>query len=775
MEKAGIKAAALNENTSQKDASKALRQKDGAHLIFASPEYLLHNPRMKKLYADEEARKRVLGVLVDEGHVIHEWADNFRKDFRELNTLRVILGNDVPWWVLSATFTNRIFKTVYETLSFGTSRPFWGIDVGTERPNLAQYVRPMESAATSYLSLIPFIPAGAQTEDDIPKTIIFFRSIAETRDACLAIKALLPPHLHPSIQPFAAPDEEETKEKRLQGLKEGRIRMLCCTIAAGMGCDIPDIKVAVIYGVDSFVSFVQKGGRAGRDGKAGARIVWLVEDWMFQDKGGGKRMEERRAKVDPMTSEYIHRQRTGSCLRDFTREVFRPEPEKLDLPGFGGKQASKLEVSWVVKGEKMSPGPGECCSASSCREPGSDLNAGFLTETEKAAAESRHHLILKVLKSETSASEAILGPPPGNTGIHCPNGEKVAFQEALEKWRDDYWKSVCGESPMLSRAWVLGEGNIKRLVKNLRRIINTDREKIDRKWFRALITTASTDEAVDSLLVRIQRFHDEFFARLKERNPRTSKQQKTSYSTSQQRPPSPAASTFTQDSYCDPDYPPPQSHGSGASSSQSNRKRARRSGAIVQAGASSLTTVRVLTTRPKQALPQPASRQQSPQSPFRLTRLTQMLPEPMLVSHPPLSHTPLAHVPTRIPRQRQQLDPALAAAPPSPWHTSNTIHISHPPSLPMQISHSSLQPDPMGTPPRFLYQLHPPHHAQPPSFPVPATVQGTQFAIPSQSTTVHSQQRFHAPRSPRSFSQPSAHPYNPHFPLGSQNQYSQPL
>ena len=144
----------------------------------------------------------------------------------------------------------------------------------------------MESAANSYLSLIPFIPEGAQTKDDIPKTIIFLRSISETRDACFAIRALLPSHLHPCIQSFAAPDEESTKEQRLKGLTEGHIRVLCCTIAAGMGCDIPDIKVAVIYGLDSFVSFIQKGGRAGRDGKAGAKMGWLVEDWVFEEKAG---------------------------------------------------------------------------------------------------------------------------------------------------------------------------------------------------------------------------------------------------------------------------------------------------------------------------------------------------------------------------------------------------------------------------------------------------------------------------------------------------------
>jgi superfamily II DNA helicase RecQ len=207
MAKAGIEAAVLNEDTSPKAISQALYCTMGVFLLFASPEYLLHNSRMKKFYANEAARTRILGVLVDEGHVIHEWAKNFRMDYSELKTLRVILRNNIPWWTLSATFTNQIFKTVYETPSFGTSRPFWGIDVGTDRPNLAQYDQPMDPAANSHLSFILFIPGGAQ---NIPRTIVFLRSISETRDACLAIRTLLPSHFHP----LSSHSQLQTKKAR---------------------------------------------------------------------------------------------------------------------------------------------------------------------------------------------------------------------------------------------------------------------------------------------------------------------------------------------------------------------------------------------------------------------------------------------------------------------------------------------------------------------------------------------------------------------------------
>ena len=663
MEKADIRAAALNEHTSQVDFSRALHRNTGAHLIFASPEYLLRNPRMKKLYADEEARARVLGVLVDEGHVIHEWADSFRKDYYELKTLRVILGNNVPWWALSATFTNEIFKTVYQTLSFGTARPFWGIDVGTERPNLFQSVQPMESTANSYLSLIPFIPEGAQTKDSIPKTIVFFRSVSETRDACLAFRALLPPHLHSSIQPFAAPDEESTKDQRLKDLKEGHIRVLCCTIAAGMGCDIPDIEVAVIYGVDSLVSFVQKGGRAGRNGEPGARMVWLVEDWMFESEGvGGKRMEERRAKVDPMASEYIRRQETGDCLRDFTRRVFRPNPKELGLPGFDGRNPSQLEVSWVVRGEEVHPDPGKCCSASSC-QPGSDSSADDLVGIKKATTQPRHHLILKVLRSETSAAEEVLGPPPGRNGIRCPKEGKLTFRAILEKWRDDYWESVHQTAPMLSKAWVLGECSIKQLVDQARRIINTDEEKIDQRWVRALIDTVADDRAIENLVAVIKQFRSNFFES-QELRPR--KRRKVSGPALQQSSPS----------------LPSQPHGSGPSSLRDKRKRVKRPRAAVQVGIQPPNPQADADYNLKQTL-QESPQQLLPQISLQVTR---MLPEPKLVLGPPASFPP-------------QCGP-------------DTIYTSGAPTQPMPILPPLSQPSPTRTPLPFSLQF-PPHLSQP--------------------------------------------------------------
>ena len=91
MEKVQIGATAVNDDTTMEEGSDVMKS-PRVQLIFASPGYLLRNPRTKKFYVEEAFRARVIGVLVDKAHVIHEWVESFRKDDSELKTLRASLG-----------------------------------------------------------------------------------------------------------------------------------------------------------------------------------------------------------------------------------------------------------------------------------------------------------------------------------------------------------------------------------------------------------------------------------------------------------------------------------------------------------------------------------------------------------------------------------------------------------------------------------------------------------------------------------------------------------
>jgi superfamily II DNA helicase RecQ len=70
--------------------------------------------------------------IVDEIHVIEAWKKEFRKDYGELKTIKIIAGTEIPWAGFSATLPTLTFEDIYISLGFGENRPFWGIDLGAD-------------------------------------------------------------------------------------------------------------------------------------------------------------------------------------------------------------------------------------------------------------------------------------------------------------------------------------------------------------------------------------------------------------------------------------------------------------------------------------------------------------------------------------------------------------------------------------------------------------------------------------------------------------------
>nr|VWO95074.1 ATP-dependent RNA helicase mak5 (EC [Ganoderma boninense] len=520
-----ISAVAINEDNNDPSLFRDL-EKGRTNLCYASPECLLRNNNFKKLFRSEKFRKRLLAVIVDEAHVMFNWAKEFRKDYAELKQLRILTGTETAWSLFSATFPTDVFNFCFESVGMGLGRPFWGMDLGSDRPNLALWVRPMEYTKSSYAALFHLLPGSPEHSHDLPKSIFYFATRREAREACSILRRLLPPSFYSALAVFTAVYSDGYKERTMDKFRRGMVRWLFCTDAAGMGCDVPDILLSVIYGIQELCGAIQKGGRAVRDPSLQGTMLWLVEDWAFEHQEAakgktgdestsiegstsktGSKDAERRAKLDPAAKGFINRSQSDECMRTFAREYFQPQPKFVGRPNEG-----QWEQVWEVAERTEEPRPGACCSARSCRlHPNEPL--GILSaEQRDLTAQMQQHL-------DGSVATPIDEPPhPGLTSSasrRCSKEERETLREVLCSWRDSYWAGIRDDNPLLSRHWVLDDETIDSLVTSAHRIIN-QRNPIDEGFVRKLVPWSWDAGILGGLVSTLESFRRSVLSRVAE-------------------------------------------------------------------------------------------------------------------------------------------------------------------------------------------------------------------------------------------------------------------
>ena len=198
---------------------------------------------------------------VDEAHVIKSWKDSFHRDYDELHALRVICGYEVPCMALTATSPTDTFEVIYNALGMGMNRNFWGIDMGTNQPNLCLWVHPIEYSDLADLFI--FILEKPSSALNFEKTIFYFKTRALAQKACCPCRCLIPTEFQSVMVPYTRTNSSEYKQSIQDAFCEGTIRMLFATTALGLGLDILDITTVVIYGLCDLDDMFQQGGWAG--------------------------------------------------------------------------------------------------------------------------------------------------------------------------------------------------------------------------------------------------------------------------------------------------------------------------------------------------------------------------------------------------------------------------------------------------------------------------------------------------------------------------------
>ncbi|KAJ6465254.1 P-loop containing nucleoside triphosphate hydrolase protein [Mycena vulgaris] len=248
-----------------------------AQQIFVSPEVAASLEFSKKVLSQPRLQSHLRLVFIDEAHCVSLWGGSFRSEYAELGVLRGRVLPSVVFAVASATLPKHVLDEVCAKLKIG--RDTVTVALSNARPNVAISVRKIVHSDETKADLRFLIRENATSAADIPISLVYFNSRIETEDACdrLQFWATSVGIPKSAIGFYHAKIGTARKRELETMLREGHVRILCCTDAVGMGCDMRNIERVIMWKMPpSFCALAQRSGRAARDfQKLGEAILFV--------------------------------------------------------------------------------------------------------------------------------------------------------------------------------------------------------------------------------------------------------------------------------------------------------------------------------------------------------------------------------------------------------------------------------------------------------------------------------------------------------------------
>jgi superfamily II DNA helicase RecQ len=273
------------------------------NFVYVSPETFLNNLTFVNIYFSNEFQTKLVLVVVDEAHMIYSWGlvengqrhlktlvrhqdqSPFRPSFGSLSA-QLLTKNLAPILLMSATCRPPAIEAIKKNLKLLDNH----IDLlksELTRPEIRIIRILMNHSLKSCLDILQIYGLKELVPDeDVVPALIYTGTRALTLTVLEVLdKARGTPNLGSNLAPYStfarryhACTGDLDKQDAINGFSKGKIPILACTLALGMGQNWKLVRQVVHMGRGDPSLICQMIGRCGQDGRPGLAIMFVEQN-----------------------------------------------------------------------------------------------------------------------------------------------------------------------------------------------------------------------------------------------------------------------------------------------------------------------------------------------------------------------------------------------------------------------------------------------------------------------------------------------------------------
>ena len=286
-------------------------------LLYVAPETLTKEENLEFF-----RNTNVSFVAVDEAHCISEWGHDFRPEYRNIRSMIERIGENIPVIALTATATPKVQTDIVKSLEMKNERKFIS---SFNRPNLYYEVRPKLGKDQTIKEILQILKGKGG-----PSAIIYVQARKTTEELAemLNLNGI-------SAAPYHAGMDAKSRAHVQDSFLSEEVKVICATIAFGMGIDKPDVRVVIHYDIPkSIENYYQETGRGGRDGLEGSCYSFYAPKDIYKlEKFLRDKPVAEREMGGQLLEEVVAYAETSGCRRKFLLHYFGEEYDDSNCDG----------------------------------------------------------------------------------------------------------------------------------------------------------------------------------------------------------------------------------------------------------------------------------------------------------------------------------------------------------------------------------------------------------------------------------------------------------